>query len=171
MSCNHDEEQSEYKEWQMQQRWETSLPLILERTMGDIKVMENSININVNDTKTENHTENTLSSRTNGVNKNLHINNCKSEATVNLSDTIKKDKHDGNDEDDNSSTQNFLSCDNEIPANIAHITDEMKHGSILALFKYRKLLADVLGDVSGEVMECGNCNNQQSMPTHMSMYA
>jgi hypothetical protein len=82
---------------------------------------------------------------------------CKTESRVQLRDTFNDDQDDNEDRDDCNET-GIGSVSSE-PLNLDKTIEEMQQGSVLAIFKFRKLLNSVLGE-NQDIME-GSCGSHQ----------
>jgi len=125
MCDNHDDD--EYKEFQKQCAFENKLPIALKETkQSQDQIKEGNA---VKKTKKSND-------------------NCKTHAKVNMSETF-NDNNDDNNNDDNetqissATINNFHDLDKTI--------DEVKLGSLTAMFKLRKMVLDALGKEPNEM--------------------
>jgi peroxiredoxin family protein len=147
--CDNNDNQ-EYKDWLMQQRWEKDIPIVLE----PIKNLQNALQ---NEQITEcgvdglnmanesaciqkNDKTGTILDINQTLTREMGINICSSCANVDLSDTSRRHNDDDDDLSDNY-------------GGIGHLMNEIENGSILAVFKFRKLMRDALGEVPDEMME------------------
>ena len=93
-------------------------------------------------------------------NKKKAVNTCKTEAKTNMSETFDDncdDEHDDNEEAITSSipVNNFSDLDKTF--------EEVRLGSLTAMFKLRKMVTDALGEVREDISE--HCSSYSSIPT------
>jgi hypothetical protein len=137
------------EDYAKRQKFVEKLPKVIHETHNFITQLDQAVETKANEF-TEKPKEN--------VSQSLPINSCKTESRVQLRDTFNDDQDDHEDHDDCNET-GIASISSE-PLNLDKTIEEMRQGSVLATFKFRKLLNSILGE-NQDTME-GSCGSQQN---------